>query len=405
MKNISILNKPSINMVKGYHSNGIHCGLKKNNEFDLGLVYSETECKTFAVYTKNKIKGAPLIVCREHLKDNKAQALIVNSKIANTCTGEEGISRAKQVCLEVAKQFNIKMLNVIPMSTGVIGLHLPVDKIFKGITILKDLIDKNNLNNFTKAIMTTDTYPKLFGVSVRTDTGEYRIVGTAKGSGMIKPDMATMLSFIFTDANINGNLLKKAFNDSVDNSFNSITIDGDTSTNDTAIIFANGKTGNKEINRKNSFDYKTFCQALNMVSTSLAKEIVKDGEGATKFIEINVINAKSKRNAKKIAIAIADSKLVKTAFFGEDGNWGRILCAAGYSGADFNSNKINISIDNIVVFSRGTKQEYSEENMKKNLQKKEIKVTVDLNQGNKSVIVWTCDLSYDYIKINAGYRS
>ena len=404
-KNIEIIDNPSIEMVKGFYSNGTHCGLKKGRDLDLGIVCSEKKSSTFALYTTNKVQGAPLLVCKEHLKNNMAQALIVNSKIANTYTGNKGIYNSKLICRETAKLFKIKAEDVIPMSTGVIGEELPIEKIKRGMSALNKIYKDKNENNFSKAILTTDTYPKIKGVKVKTEKGEYSIVGTAKGSGMIDPNMATLLTFVFTDANISGNLLRKAFKESVDKSFNSITIDGDTSTNDTAIIFANGLTENEEIFSKSSNEYNIFCEALSAVTTSLAKEIVKDGEGATKLIEINIVNAKSIKDAKKACEAIANSNLVKTAFFGEDANWGRVLCALGYSGARFASDNIILSYGEIEVVKNGKSTGFNEDKVKKILKNNEIKITVDLNIGKKNWRVWTSDLSYDYVKINASYRS
>lgn len=404
-KNIKIIVNPSIEMVKGFYSNGTHCGLKKGRELDLGIVYSETKAKTFAVYTTNKIKGAPLLVCKKHLTNNTAQVLIVNSKIANTCTGEKGINNAIASCKEAAKLFNVDIEDVVPMSTGVISAQLPMGKIKKGIFELNKSLKNKNENNFSKAILTTDTYPKIKGVKIKLGDKEYSIIGTVKGSGMINPKMATLLGFIFTDINISNNLLKKAFNDSIKKSFNSITVDGDTSTNDTIIIFANGLAGNKLVNKKNSIEYKTFYNALEYLNISLAREIIKDGEGATKLIEINVNNAKTLKDAKKACIAIANSNLVKTAFFGEDANWGRILCALGYSGAKFNPDKIKLSFEDIDLYKNGKITNFNEIKINKILKNNEIKVNIDLNAGNKNWRMWTTDLSYDYIKINASYRS
>ncbi len=403
--NIKIIDNPSIEMAKGYYSNGTHCGLKKGRDLDLGIVYSEAKAKTYAVYTTNKIQGAPLFVCKEHLKNNTSQLLIVNSKIANTCTGNKGINNAKITCKEAAKIFKIETQDALPMSTGVISTQLPIEKIKKGINELQKTLKNKNENNFSKSIMTTDTYSKIKGVKVKIGDKEYSIIGTAKGSGMINPKMATLLGFIFTDADINNKLLKKAFNDSIKKSFNSITVDGDTSTNDTIIIFANGLAENKQINKKNSDEYKIFVEALEYLNISLAKEIVKDGEGATKLIEINVKNAKTLKDAKNACIAIANSNLVKTAFFGEDANWGRIICALGYSGADFIPEKIILSIGDIDLYKNGEGANFNEIKINKILKDKEIKVNIDLNSGNKNWKIWTTDLSYDYVKINADYRS
>lgn len=404
-KNISIIDKPSIDMCRGFYSNGIHCGLKKDNMLDLGVVFSETNAHAYGVFTTNKVKAAPVIVCKKHLSGNKARLLIVNSKIANACTGEEGIKNTNKVCEEAAKLFKINKNDTLMMSTGVIGEPLPVKKINDGLKNLKKIINEPNDNNFSKAIMTTDKYMKIYGVKVKCCGKQYSIIGTAKGAGMISPNMATMLCFIFTDADINDELLKKAFLSSMDKSFNSISVDGDMSTNDTAIILANAKAENKQIDSVKSEDYDDFTKALDQVAINLAKMIVSDGEGATKLIEININNAKTVSEAKQACMAIAKSSLVKTAFFGEDANWGRIICALGYSGVNIIPEKTTLSFDNLVMFKNGKKTNFNEQNAKKILQKNEITVNIDLQSGNKSWKVWTCDLTYDYVKINASYRT
>jgi glutamate N-acetyltransferase / amino-acid N-acetyltransferase len=404
-KNITIIKSPSIEKVKGFYSNAVHCGLKKNRELDLGIVFSEKPSTTFAMYTTNSFQAAPVKVAQKHLDDNTSQLLIVNSKIANACTGKLGIKNAEEVCGKAAELFNIRQEDVIPMSTGVIGEHLPVEKINNGLIKLKEIVIHKNPNSFSEAIMTTDKYPKIHGVKVKAGEKSYSIVGTAKGAGMICPNMATMLAFIFTDALISKTLLKKAFNNSINLSLNSITVDGDTSTNDTSIIFNNGLAKNAEIAVEDSAEYRTFCEALSFVCVNLAKDIVSDGEGATKCIEINVINAKTETDAKKTAMSIGNSNLVKTALFGEDANWGRIVCAAGYSGVNFNPDKVTLSVGDVLVFAKGLKTNFLEKDLNKFLQKKEIKITLNLGTGEKSHTVWASDLTYDYIKINAGYRS
>ncbi len=400
-----IIDNPEINMVKGFYANGIHCGLKKENQLDLGMVYSEVKTNTFAMYTTNKIKGAPLLVAKRHLKNNNCRILVVNSKVANTCTGTEGIKNSELICHEASRLFNLKKEDSIHMATGVIGQQLPVDKITNGIAKLKEIIKDKNPNNFSKAIMTTDTFPKIVGVKFNINGKECTIVGTAKGSGMIYPNMATMLAFIFTDVDINPQLLNMAFKNSINKSINAITVDGDTSTNDCAIIFANGMAVNKRIKNKNSFEFKIFKNSLNYVTTTLAKMLARDGEGATKLVEINIDKAKSKKDARKAAMAIGNSNLVKTAIFGEDANWGRIMCALGYSGIKFDPDKTDLYIGDILLFSKGTGAKYSEEEVSKLLKEKEIKINICLNNGSKSFTAWTCDLSYDYVKINGSYRS
>ncbi|MBN2544975.1 MAG: bifunctional glutamate N-acetyltransferase/amino-acid acetyltransferase ArgJ [Spirochaetes bacterium] len=403
--NITAIKNPQIENVKGFHSNGVHCGLKNEKKLDLGVVYSDTPADTIALYTSNKFQAAPLKVCQKHLLDNIAQLLVVNTKHANACTGEEGINNAELICEEAANLFNVKQIDVIPMSTGVIGEQLPMKKITEGLKLLKPVINEKNDCNFAKAIMTTDTYFKIYGVKVKINDIEYSIIGTCKGAGMISPNMATMLCFVFTDAVISKELLKIAFINSINKSFNAITVDGDMSTNDTAIIFANGHAENKKIDSSGSKEYTDFCDALDEVTLNLAKSVVKDGEGATKLIEISVHNAKTTNDAKLICTAIANSNLVKTAFFGEDPNWGRIICAIGFSGSIYNPKDVSLSIEDIAVYNNGEMQNHNAESLKKAFQKKEIKIKVDLNIGDKNWTMWTCDLSYDYIKINASYTT
>jgi glutamate N-acetyltransferase / amino-acid N-acetyltransferase len=404
-KNISIKDNPNINNIKGFHGNAVCCEIKRKDKPDLGIVFSEKPASVFALYTKNKFQAAPILVCKKHLKDGQAQALVANSGNANACTGEEGILNAEVMCEETAKILGLKSENVVVASTGVIGQNLPMDKIKKGIAALKPVITEPNDNNFSKAIMTTDTILKAAEVEVKTGKGNYRIFGTAKGSGMIHPNMATMLSFIFTDANIDDGLLEKAFRKSIEKSFNSITVDGDTSTNDTVMIFKNALADNNPITNEKSEEYNCFIEALNFVSASLAKKIVFDGEGATKLIEINVKNCSSEEDAKTIAMSVAKSSLVKTAFFGEDANWGRIICAVGYSGAEFDIEKVGLSFDDLNVFQKGKNLDFSEDEAKKILQKREIAVNISINSGSRNWTVWTSDLSFDYVKINASYRT
>lgn len=404
-KSIKTIQNPYIDMVKGYYSNGLHCGIKKSGKLDLGIVMSETPAKTYALFTTNKFKGAPLIVTQKHLKNNRTQLLVVNSGIANTCTGSEGIKNSEKKCEHSAKVFGIKKDDVIPMSTGIIGKQLPIKNILEGISKLKNKSDDNNMIKFPISIMTTDTYPKIFGVNVSHKNKEYKIVGTVKGAGMINPNMATMLAFIFTDVDIDDDLLKKAFKDSINKSFNSISVDGDTSTNDTAIIFANGQANNASINNAKTEEYKIFCEALDCVTIKLAKDVIKDGEGATKLVEITVKNAQTLKDAQNICRSVSNSNLVKTAFFGEDPNWGRIICATGYSESNFDPQKLDLYLGNIKIFFHGNPLKFSEEKAKKVLQNNEIKVIINLNSGTKTWTAWTSDLTYDYIKINASYRT
>lgn len=401
--NIKKIDNPNIEMVKGFHSNGIAAGIKKNGKHDLGIVFFDKECDGFGMFTTNKVKAAPVLVCKKHIK-NKTRMVVVNSGNANACTGETGINDAITICKECAEVFNVPYDSVIPMSTGVIGQRLPVNNIKNGITALSKIINEKNDNNFPLAIMTTDTIMKKVGVKVKTPEYEYTMVGTAKGSGMIHPNMATMLAFIFTDAAIDKKLADKAFKSSIDKSFNSITVDGDTSTNDSVFMFTSGLAGNKQITKQNA-DYEIFSNAVELLTSELAKMIVKDGEGATKLVEIEVKGAKNIEQAKKAAFTIGTSSLVKTAFYGEDANWGRIICAVGYCGVDFKVEDVKLYFDNLLLFKNGEPANYSENDASKILKNKEFKVTVDLGKGNKSWTIWTTDLSNEYIRINASYRS
>jgi glutamate N-acetyltransferase/amino-acid N-acetyltransferase len=404
MSNIRRVIDLDIDQVQGFRANGVQCEIRKKDKFDLGIVYSEVPASVFGVYTTNKYQAAPVLVCKEHLAGGKGRALVVNSGIANACTGDEGLKNARLMCEETAKILGIRKEEVAVGSTGVIGMQLPMDKIIGGIRSLKEKLLEKNHFNFTHAIMTTDTRMKNSGVKIKLKDKEYTIFGTAKGSGMIHPNMATMLAYVFTDADIEPSLLEETFKDLIDRTFNSITVDGDTSTNDTALIFANGKAGNIRIARKDE-SYQDFRHGLEIVLTELSKKIVEDGEGATKLIEIQVKGAHSEKDAKLIGQSIAQSSLVKTAFFGEDANWGRIICAAGYSGADFDPDKVSLKIGGLLLFEKGMNVAFSEEEAKKILASKEITVLLEMNQGDKNWTVWTCDLSYDYVKINGSYRS
>jgi len=325
----------------GFKVWGIHCGIKKLKK-DLGLIYSEKKANASAVFTTNKVKAAPVILSMKNIKDNEIQAVIVNSGNANACTGEKGYSDAISMAEKTAQILNLQSEDVFVSSTGVIGVPLPIEKILNGIESFSKNTDLSaeDLLSFAESIMTTDTFPKINSTQVVIGGKKITITGIAKGSGMIHPNMATMLSFILTDANITKSALNKALKHSVDDSFNMITVDGDTSTNDTVLILANKQAKNEEITEF-SHDYKLFQKALYEVVENLAKKIVIDGEGATKFLEVQVKNSKTKEDAKLISRSIAKSNLVKTAIHGEDANWGRVLAAAGYSGGNFDPDKGN----------------------------------------------------------------
>lgn len=401
--NISIMKNPTIESVRGFYSNGVPANIKKNGALDLGMVLFEKECDGVGMFTANRVKAAPVLISKKHIH-NKLRAVIVNSGNANACTGKAGMDDALNMCKECAELFQIPASSVIPMSTGVIGQRLPLNAIASGLSRMVKVIKDPNPNHFAKAILTTDTRIKLCGVTVKTKECEYHIVGVAKGSGMIHPNMATTLSFLFTDAKIQKKLAGKAFHDAIEKSFNSITVDGDMSTNDSTFLFLSGLAENKEIRTKNS-DYKQFASAVEKVALALAKGVVKDGEGATKLVEIYVKNAKSEKDAKKAAVAVANSNLVKTAFYGEDANWGRILCALGYSGVDFQPDNVKLYFDNLLLYKNGESASFHEEEAAEILKKDTVKVTIDLEMGKKSWSVWTTDLSNEYVRINANYRS
>ncbi|PNS02516.1 ornithine acetyltransferase [Petrotoga miotherma DSM 10691] len=393
----------------GFKVWGIHCGIKKLKK-DLGLIYSEKKANASAVFTTNKVKAAPVILSMENIKDNEMQAVIVNSGNANACTGVKGYSDAISMAEKTAEILNLKPEDVFVSSTGVIGVPLPIEKILNGIESFEKNIDLANddLVSFAQAIMTTDTFPKINSTQVVIGGKKITITGVAKGSGMIHPNMATMLSFILTDANISKSALNKALKQSVNDSFNLITVDGDTSTNDTVLILANKQAKNEEIT-EDSHEYNLFQKALYEVVENLAKKIVIDGEGATKFFEVQVKNAKTKEDAKLISRSIAKSNLVKTAIHGEDANWGRVLAAAGYSGGNFDPNRVDVCFQSCVgkiqLCQDGHFIEFNEIKAKEILGEKELKIIVDLKDGEESAISWGCDLSYKYVEINGGYRT
>ena len=402
--------KGGICAAKGFFANGIYSGIKKRKTSkDLAIIYSESLCNAAAVYTQNKVCGANIIVSKENLRNGKAKAIICNSGNANTCN-KDGIEKAKAMCKSVAEYLKISEKDVAVASTGVIGVPLQIDTIIKNI---KPLIDKaKNSAEASKsaanAIMTTDTFIKEIAFSFEIGGKEIRIGGIAKGSGMINPNMATLLAFITTDANINQKLLQKALKEDIKNTYNMINVDGDTSTNDMVVALSNGEAKNSIIDREGN-NYKIFCEALNMVNTYLCKSMAKDGEGATKLIECEVINSKDIETARKISKSVISSNLLKAAIFGCDMNWGRIACAIGYVDCKFDINKVTINVSskfgNMNVFEKGYGLKFDEKKALKILKEKEIKITVNMNSGKNKATAWGCDLTYDYVKINGSYRS
>lgn len=396
-----------VSAAKGFLSSGVHCGIRKNkSKRDLALIYSEKRAAAAAVYTKNLVKGAPLRVTREHLKDGYARAIICNSGNANTCN-----SNGREIALEtsalLAKELNISEKDVVVASTGVIGQKMTIDPIKAGIPMLKSALGKNSAEA-AEGIMTTDTRLKEIAVKFTVGGRECRIGGIAKGSGMIHPDMATMLCFITTDCAISPEMLQKALSTDVSETFNMVSVDGDTSTNDMVVVLANGMAENPEITAEGE-DFTEFMKALNTVTVYLCRKIASDGEGATKLIECKVSGAKDLPTAKTVAKSVICSSLTKAALFGADANWGRVLCAIGYSKADVDVDKINVSFASeegkILVCENGAGVDFSEEKAKKILLADEVEILIDLKSGGYCSTAWGCDLTYDYVKINGDYRT
>ena len=392
---------------KGFSASGIHCGIRKNkSKRDLALIYSETKATCASVYTTNKVKGAPLTVTKNNISDGYAQAVICNSGNANTCNAN-GIEVAECTCELIAKELNICPKDVVVASTGVIGQPLDVTPIKEGIPALVKALG-NNSEEAAEGIMTTDTRLKQIAVSFEVGGVECKIGGIAKGSGMIHPNMATMLVFITTDCKISSEMLQTALSTDIKKTFNMVSVDGDTSTNDMVSVLANGMAGNEEIvSQGEAFD--AFMKALNTVTVYLCRKIAGDGEGATKLLECSVSGAYDEENAKIMAKSVICSSLVKAAMFGSDANWGRILCAIGYSGAQVDVNKVDVSFKSnkgeIVVCQNGAGVDFSEEKAKEILLENEITVNVQLGDGNGCATAWGCDLTYDYVKINGDYRT
>jgi glutamate N-acetyltransferase/amino-acid N-acetyltransferase len=391
--------------VPGYKAWGIASGIKKNEKKDLAIIYSDREASVAGVFTKNRVKAAPVLLDMVKVKSGKGQAIIVNSGCANACTGKRGLADARETAEAAARELGLKSDAVLVASTGVIGEFLPMAKVGTGIATAVGLLTGNGWEQAAEAIMTTDIYPKLSIVQEELGGKTATVAGIAKGSGMVHPNMATMLCFIVTDAAIAAPLLRKALLSSTERSFNSITVDGDTSTNDTILCMANGAAGNKRI-AAGSKEFKKFQSCLDAVARTLAKQIVRDGEGATKFVEIEVRNAKNPREAKQAAVTVAKSSLVKTALFGEDANWGRIMAALGYSGVDMDEAKTDIHIGKAKIVEKGLGMGKAvEREAALALKHREIQIIIDLHKGKGNATVWTCDMSYEYVKINAAYRS
>ena len=398
----------SVTAPKGFKASGIHCGIRKNKtKRDLGLIFCEKKCTAAAVYTTNLVQSSPITITKKNLTDGYAQAVIANSGNANTCNAD-GIDVAEQMTELAAAATGLKASDFMVASTGVIGQPLNIEPIKSGAGTLAEGLSYEGGSAAAEAIMTTDTFAKESAVEFELDGKICKIGGMAKGSGMIHPDMATMLVFITTDAAVSSEMLQKALSHDVQKTFNMMSVDGDTSTNDTVVIMANSLAGNKEIISEGE-DFNTFMQALNSVTVDLCKMVAGDGEGATKLLECVVSGAKTEEAAKKTAKSVICSSLVKAAMFGADANWGRVLCAIGYAGADVDVDKVDVVFKSesgfVKVCENGAGIEFSEEKAKEVLSEKEIDIIVDLNDGSGEATAWGCDLTYDYVKINGDYRS
>ncbi|MBR3628869.1 MAG: bifunctional ornithine acetyltransferase/N-acetylglutamate synthase [Oscillospiraceae bacterium] len=395
---------------KGFKAGGIHAGLKPGsdpNKNDLAMICSDTPCTAAAMYTTNKVQGAPIAVTRRHLRDGMAQAVIVNSVNANTCNAD-GVEKADQMCEFAAKALNLKPEDIIVASTGVIGQPLPIEPIEKAVPALAQSLKENGNAAAVNAIMTTDTVPKEVAVEFTACGKTCRLGGMLKGSGMIHPNMATTLTFLTTDCAIDHDLLVQALREVVFITLNRVSVDGDTSTNDMVCILANGEAGNEKIVAEEE-DYEVFKDALYAVLMNLARKMARDGEGATKLIECLCDGAEDDKTAEIVAKSVITSSLFKAAIFGEDANWGRILCAVGYAPADFDIRKVNVSLGSakgtIAVCENGAGVPFSEEEAKVILGEEEIFVHVTIGKGPGNAVAWGCDLTYDYVRINGDYRS
>ena len=392
----------------GFRASGVYCGIRNNaSKKDLALIVSNTLCDAAGVYTRNKVKGAPIAVTREHINDGHARVIICNSGNANTCA-PGGVQLARDTCHLVAQALDIKPQDVAVCSTGVIGEQLSLEPFEKGIPEAVSALSASGSDLAAQAIMTTDTVPKSIAVEFLVDGQVFRIGGIAKGSGMINPNMATMLSFITSDVNIDHQLLQEALSQDVQSSFNQICVDGDTSTNDMVLLLANGLAGNQRIEEKDE-NYQKFCHALSQVTVYLAQQLARDGEGAEKLIECNVQGAPDLKTARAISKSVISSNLLKAAVFGADANWGRVLCAVGYTPGDFNTENIQVTMGSaagqVLVCEGSAYHPYSEEKASEILSESTIRIDIDLHQGSSVASAWGCDLTYEYVRINGEYRS
>ena len=389
---------------KGFKAAGVKAGIKKSGNLDLALIYTEKEAAVAGVFTKNAVAAAPVIVSREVVKGGKAHAIVANAGCANACTGETGLANARKMAALAAAEVGCAPDEVLVGSTGIIGVNLPMDKLEAGIKAAAAELSEDGSKNAGNAIITTDTYSKAGSCEVEIGGKAVRFGVIAKGSGMIQPNMATMLCYITTDANISSQLMQKALSDIVEVSFNMISVDGDMSTNDTVLVLANGESGAPEIT-EGSPEYDKFYATLKEICQELSKRIAADGEGATKFLTINVSGTKTFEDAKTVAMSIAKSPLVKTAFFGEDPNWGRVICAVGYAGIPMVPEKTVIKFGGIPVYANGLGAEFKEEDIHNVMAEHDIVIDVEMGMGDAKATVWSCDFSYEYVKINGEYHT
>lgn len=396
---------------KGFLASGLNAGIKNQTKKDMAMVFSSTPCAAAGVFTSNLVKAAPVKWDKEIVTTSPyVQAVVVNSGIANACTGAEGLGYCADTAAEAAAALNIPKTAVLVASTGVIGKQLPIDKIKSGVTALSKLLgsSREDAKLAAEAIMTTDTKSKEVACTLELGGKQVTVAGMCKGSGMIHPNMCTMLCFVTTDAAISHELLQKALSEDVVDTFNMISVDGDTSTNDTVLVMANGQAENTPITKEGE-DYKTFCEALHFIMLELSKKIAGDGEGCTCLFEATVIGAKDKNQARTIAKSVVCSSLTKAAVFGHDANWGRILCAMGYSGAQFDPEVVDIWLESkagtIKIVENGIATDYSEETATKILSEEEVIAKMDIKEGNETATAFGCDLTYEYVKINGDYRS
>ena len=389
---------------QGFKVAGVRAGIKKNGNLDVAVIYSDKEASVAGVFTQNQVAAAPVRVSKVVVKTGKAQAIVANAGCANACTGEQGLRDAEMMCKITAEELNCREDSVIVASTGVIGVNLPMDKMESGIKAAVKELSKDGSVNAGNAIITTDTYSKCCATEVTIGGKEVRFGAIAKGSGMIQPNMATMLCFITTDAAIDSKLLQEALSEITEVSFNMISVDGDMSTNDMVTIMANSEAGNIKITEKGE-DYQKFYDTLKNICTELSKKIAADGEGATKFLTIHVHGADNFADAKQVGMSVAKSPLVKTAFFGEDPNWGRVICAVGYSGVKISPEKTVIKFGDVPVYAHSVGATFDNAELRKVMSEHDILIDIDLGEGEAEATVFSCDLSYGYVKINGEYTT